>query len=99
MHGAFSLLVPLLWCILPSIIHACQQGNVSARLIYVSGSFANEVRWELRQFGNLIASKNGQGSYDVCLGPGNATIVGWDTYGDSWDGASIEIVAMKGTTL
>ena len=77
----------------------CPKGSVRIQVICTEGSYKDEVRWEVKQFGNVVVSGQGGDTKDACVNPRNALVTGWDTYGDGWNGARIRIVAADGTIL
>ena len=77
---------------------ACPDGQVQVTVACTTGSYSNEVRWEVRQNSIVVASGRGGKSANVCLELGQQVVVtGKDTYGDSWNGAVLTISGTVGT--
>ena len=72
--------------------------DVPVTAICDGGSYPNERRWKIKDpTGNVLVSGKGGESKAFCLDKaGTYTVVGSDTYGDSWNGGSLKVVATSG---
>ena len=75
--------------------NSCPDGQHQVTVDWNSGSYADEVRWEVVQFGQTVVSGQVGGvTTGACLYPGLAQVKGRDTYGDSWNGFELRIVGV-----
>ena len=49
------------------------------------------------QQGTVVEAGQGGETKNVCLQAGNVTVKGRDTFGDSWNGATLKVVGADGT--
>lgn len=72
----------------------CPAGETEVTIQFIEdGSYPNEVRWDYQIQGTL----SGSGPYIIteiittCIPVGDLTIVGCDTFGDTWNGAIFQV--------
>ena len=89
------LLLFLTGCVQHSL--AC----VSVVVICTAGSFPWEIQWNITQSGALVTSGIGGENKTACLTAGVlVNVSGSDSYGDSWNGATLKVVdALDGTVF
>ena len=82
-----------------TVTWACPGGEVSVTVDCTEGSYGYEVMWEILQHAEVVLSGQGGDTKNACLQGGNVTVVGWDTYGDGWDGAKLKVVGEDRTVF
>ena len=72
--------------------------DVPVTAICDGGGYPSEIRWKIKDpTGNVLVSGEGGESKAFCLDKtGTYTVVGSDTFGDSWNGGSLKVVATSG---
>jgi hypothetical protein len=85
--------------ILAALVVHTSLACVNVNVVCTPGSYANEVRWEIKQNGAVVTSGQGGQTKQACLlGNVLVTVEGRDTFGDSWNGATLKVVdATDGT--
>eukprot|EP00942_MAST-04A_sp_MAST-4A-sp1_P009462 g9462.t1 len=66
---------------------------VDVEIICTPGSYSSEITWEIKKQDNTILIIGGGGeTKSTCLPYGTLTLVGKDSYGDGWNGATIKVI-------
>jgi len=70
---------------------------VDVEIICTSSVGDEEITWEIKQDDTVLISGLGGETKSACLPYGMLTLVGKDSYGDGWTGATIKVVGQDGT--
>lgn len=98
-NGSFQILpIGNIGCIAPPPV-SCPPGETQLNLNFGSGSFNDEISWELveTETNTIVASEstpnfsNGSSLYE-CVPDGNYNFNAYDSFGDGWNGATVEII-------
>ena len=95
LNSVFYLIIVLLVYLLSEVVAS---SCVDVDIICTSGSFASEITWDIKKQDNIILiSGVGGETKSACLPYGTLTLVGKDSYGDGWNGATIKVIGDDGT--
>ena len=91
----FYLIVVFYLIVIDDIV--ASSSCVDVEIICTSGRFSREITWEIKKQDNTILISGGGGeTKSACLPYGTLTLVGKDSYGDGWNGATIKVIGDDG---
>ena len=77
-----------------------QRECVLVNAVNAGGSYANERRWEIKNpRGTILASGKGGDTVTFCLSSGLHMVIGWDTWGDGWNGGALKVIGVDDGTI
>ena len=94
LNSVFYLIIVLHVYLLSEVVAS---SCVDVDIICTSGSFASEITWEVKKQDNtnLISGVGGE-TKSACLPYETLILVGKDSYGDGWNGATIKVIGDNG---
>ena len=91
----FYLIVVFYLIVIDDIVASSSCKDVE--IICTAGGYPSEITWKIKKQDNTILISGGGGeTKSACLPYGTLTLVGKDSYGDGWNGATIKVIGDDG---